>query len=128
MRQISCFVLPLLALLTLSPAPAHGRGFGWFFSHSNPSGNCVGQEVVATYYSGGRRTASGEAFASGGMTAAHRTLPFGSKITVQNPRTGLSVSVVINDRGPFTRGVTLDLSRGAARAIGMRGTQYVYML
>jgi rare lipoprotein A len=45
-----------------------------------------------------------------------------------NPRNGTSVAVVINDRGPFTRGVTLDLTRGAARAIGMYGTQWVCML
>jgi rare lipoprotein A len=127
MRSVPHILLPLFAALALSAAPAYGRGFGYFFSHAKPSGNCSGQEVVATYYSGGRRTANGEAFASGGMTAAHRTLPFGSQVTVRNPQTGLSVTVVINDRGPFTHGVTLDLSRGAARAIGMRGTQYVCM-
>jgi rare lipoprotein A len=128
MRLASYFAPLLLASLALSPAPVHSRGFGWFFSHSKPSGNCTGQEVVASYYFGGRRTASGQVFASSGMTAAHRTLPFGSQVTVRNPQTGLSVMVVINDRGPFTRGVTLDLSRGAARAIGMHGTQYVCML
>jgi rare lipoprotein A len=127
LRSVPYFMLPLFAALALSVAPAHSRGFGYFFSHSKPSGNCGGQEVVATFYSGGRRTASGQAFASGGMTAAHRTLPFGSQVTVRNPQNGLSVTVFINDRGPFTRGVTLDLSRGAARAIGMRGTQYVCM-
>jgi rare lipoprotein A len=127
MRSVLYFMLPLFAALALSATPAHSRGFGYFFSHSKPSGNCGGQEVVATYYSGGRRTASGQAFASGGMTAAHRTLPFGSQVTVRNPQNGLSVTVFINDRGPFTRGVTLDLSRGAARAIGLRGTQYVCM-
>jgi rare lipoprotein A len=49
-------------------------------------------------------------------------------VTVTNPRAGKSVTVVINDRGPFTRGVTLDLARGAARAIGMNQTQWVCML
>jgi rare lipoprotein A len=127
MRSVPYFMLPLFAALAMSAAPAHGRGFGYFFSHAQASGNCGGQEVIATYYSAGRRTASGQAFASGGMTAAHRTLPFGSQVTVRNPQNGLSVTVVINDRGPFTRGVTLDLTRGAARAIGMRGTQYVCM-
>src|SRR6516164_8667201 len=105
-----------LALTTLVIPPAHSRGFDWFFAHSKPSGNCSGQHVVATYYVTGRRTASGQAFASGGMTAAHRTLPFGSRVTVTNPQNGSSVMVTINDRGPFTRGVTLDLSSGAARA------------
>jgi rare lipoprotein A len=127
MRSYLFFVLPIFAALTLSAAPAHSRSFGYFFSHTKPSGNCGGQQVVATYYSGGRRTASGQTFAPGGMTAAHRTLPFGSQVTVRNPQNGQSVTIVINDRGPFTRGVTLDLSRGAARAIGMRGTQYVCM-
>src|SRR5215475_6643830 len=124
------FVLCIVGLVLMMPAitPAHSRGFDYFFSHSKPSGNCAGQAVVATYYVSGRRTASGQAFASGAMTAAHRTLPFGSRVTVTNPQNGSSVTVVINDRGPFTRGVVLDLSRGAARAIGMRGTQWVCML
>src|SRR5579871_1198062 len=115
-------------LFVASSAQAQSRGFAWFFAHSKPHGACSGQHVVATYYMSGRRTASGQAFNSGGLTAAHRTLPFGSQVTVINPETGASVTVVINDRGPFTRGVTLDLSRGAARAIGMRGTQWVCIL
>jgi len=117
-----------LAWLVSSSPPAHSRGFSWFFAHSKPVGSCSGQHVVATYYVSGRRTASGQAFDPSGYTAAHRTLPFGSRVTVTNPQNGSSVTVVINDRGPFTRGVTLDLSRGAARAIGMRGTQWVCML
>jgi hypothetical protein len=73
-------------------------------------------------------SANGQAFDHNGYTAAHRTLPFGSRVTVTNPENGKSVTVVINDRGPFTRGVTLDLTRGAARAIGMYRTQWVCML
>jgi rare lipoprotein A len=104
------------------------RGVAWFFAHSpRPRSACSGRHVVATWYSSGRRTASGHAFNSGGHTAAHRTLPFGSRVTVTNPRNGRSVTVVINDRGPFTRGVTLDLARGAARSIGMHSTQWVCM-
>jgi len=72
--------------------------------------------------------ASGAPFNPDGMTAAHRTLPFGTRLTVMNPRTGQSVSVVINDRGPFVQGVSLDLSRGAAQAIGMHGTGAVCLL
>ena len=121
------FVLAFAGLIVSSPQ-AQGRGLGWFFAHSQPAGPCSGQRVVATYYVAGRRTASGQAFNASGLTAAHRTLPFGSQLTVVNPQTGASVTVVINDRGPFTRGVTLDLSYGAARAIGMRGTQWVCML
>jgi rare lipoprotein A len=123
------FIIGLaLAWLVTSPEQAHSRGFGWFFAHSKPQGACSGQHVVATFYASGRRTASGETFNPSGHTAAHRTLPFGSRVTVTNPQNGNSVTVVINDRGPFTRGVTLDLSRGAARAIGMHGTQWLCML
>jgi rare lipoprotein A len=76
----------------------------------------------------GHRTASGQVFNAAGLTAAHRSLPFGSKVTVLNPQNGKSVVVEINDRGPFTSGVTIDLARGAANAIGMRGTQWVCMM
>jgi Lytic transglycolase len=84
-----------------------------------------GQIAKVSYYWESRRTATGEAFRPDGLTAAHRTLPFGTRLTVMNPRTGQSVTVVINDRGPYVRGVSLDLSRGAARAIGMRGTEHI---
>ena len=113
----SFFIFGLaLAWLITSSTQAHSRGFAWFFAHSKPLGTCSGQHVVATFYSSGRRTASGQTFDPGGYTAAHRTLPFGSRVTVTNLQNGNSVTVVINDRGPFTRGVTLDLSRGAAQA------------
>lgn len=77
---------------------------------------------VASYYGRrfhGRRTANGERFNMNAMTAAHKTLPFGSKVRVTNPRNGKSVIVRINDRGPFIRGRTIDLSRAAAKRIGM---------
>lgn len=77
--------------------------------------------VRASWYHQGRMTASGERFNPDGHTAAHKTLPFGTVINVTNPRTGLSVNVRINDRGPFVKGRDLDLSRGAARAIGFTG-------
>jgi rare lipoprotein A len=127
MHRSFCVVGLAAALLIASTAQGYSRGFAWFFSHSRPHGSCMGQQVVATYYSSGRRTASGAAFNSGRYTAAHRTLPFGSQVTVTNPENGRSVTVLINDRGPFTRGVTLDLARGAANAIGMSGTQWVCM-
>ena len=127
--RLSFWVIGLAAAsLIASSDQAHSRGFAWFFSHSRPHGSCSGQHVVATYYSSGRRTASGQAFNSSGHTAAHRTLPFGSRVTVTNPNNGRSVIVMINDRGPFTRGVTIDLAHGAARAIGMSGTQWVCMI
>ena len=130
MRKIMALCMALgLALLgtTILPTAASSRGFAWFFAHSRPQGSCSGQQVVATYYSSGRHTASGQVFNAAGYTAAHRTLPFGSRVTVVNPQNGRSVVVVINDRGPFTSGVTLDLAIGAARAIGMNGTQWVCM-
>ncbi|MFZ5731468.1 MAG: septal ring lytic transglycosylase RlpA family protein [Pseudomonadota bacterium] len=77
---------------------------------------------MASYYGNelaGRRTASGARFNPNGMTAAHRTLPFGTKLRVTHG--GRSVIVTINDRGPFVRGRVLDLSKGAAQAIGMTG-------
>jgi rare lipoprotein A len=86
------------------------------------------QNVMATWYGkelAGNRTASGERFNPNGLTAAHRSLPFGACLRVSNPKTGRSVKVRVNDRGPFTKGVSLDLSHGAARAIGMRVTQSV---
>jgi rare lipoprotein A len=127
MRPSFCIVGVAAAFLIASPPQAHSRGFAWFFSHSKPPVTCSGQSVVATYYVSGRRTASGQSFDASGYTAAHRTLPFGSRVTVTNPENGKSVTVVINDRGPFTRGVTLDLARGAAHAIGMYRTQWVCM-
>jgi rare lipoprotein A len=126
MRFICIVGLTAVSLIA-TLAPVQSRGFAWFFSHSKPSGSCSGQNVVATYYTSGRRTASGQAFDPSGYTAAHRSLPFGSNVSITNPANGRSVTVVINDRGPFTPGVTIDLSRGAARAIGMSATQWVCM-
>ncbi len=88
------------------------------------------QTVRATWYGhelAGNRTASGEKFNPNGFTAAHRSLPFGTCLRVRNPKTGRSVAVRVNDRGPFTKDISLDLSYGAARAIGMRSTQNVTM-
>jgi len=67
----------------------------------------------------GSRTASGQRFNQNAMTAAHKTLPFGTKLRVTHR--GQSVVVTINDRGPFIKGRVLDLSTGAARAIGLSG-------
>ena len=89
-----------------------------------------GEMVQATLYGDefrGSRTASGEVFNPDGLTAAHKSLPFGTCLVVGNPRTRKTVVVRVNDRGPFTEGMTLDLSAGAARVIGMRSTQKVSM-
>lgn len=72
-----------------------------------------------SYYSHGHRTASGEHFNPNGYTAASRTLPFGTRLRVTDPKTGRSVVVRVNDRGPYVRGRSLDLARGAARALGI---------
>jgi len=90
-------------------------------------GSCAGQRVISAWYFVGKRTASGARFDPNGLTAAHRTFAFGTRLNVVNPRNGKSVTVTVNDRGPFVRGVSLDLSRGAALAIGMRGTSAVCM-
>ena len=74
---------------------------------------------VASYYKSGKRTANGERFNPMGLTAAHRSLPFGTKVRVTQVKTGRSVVVRINDRGPFVRGRIIDLALGAARAIGL---------
>jgi rare lipoprotein A len=69
----------------------------------------------------GRKTASGEIFDQNKMTAASRTLPFGTRLTVQNLQNGKCCEVLINDRGPYVRGRGIDLSHEAARRIGMPG-------
>lgn len=80
------------------------------------------QEGEAAYYSDayqGKRTASGERYDRDAMTAAHRTLPFGTRARVTNLDNGREVDVRINDRGPYTRGRVIDLSRRAAERLGM---------
>lgn len=77
---------------------------------------------TASYYGAkfhGRRTASGEKFDMHAMTAAHRTLPFGTLVEVTNPRNGKTVTVRINDRGPFHGNRILDVSRAAATELGL---------
>ncbi|MBC8038253.1 MAG: septal ring lytic transglycosylase RlpA family protein [Rhizobiales bacterium] len=73
----------------------------------------------ASFYKHGSLTANGERFNPMGMTAAHRSLPFGTKVKVTNMRTGKTVVVRINDRGPFINGRVIDLSLGAAQRVGM---------
>lgn len=67
----------------------------------------------------GRLTANGEIYDQNGMTAAHKTLPFGTQVRVTDPASGRSVVVRINDRGPYVGRRVIDLSRGAASALGM---------
>jgi rare lipoprotein A len=74
---------------------------------------------LASYYTEGTKTANGEIFNSAALTAAHPTLPFGTKLRVTNTTTGKSVVVRVNDRGPFVRGRVVDVSYSAAQALGM---------
>src|SRR3954453_10974753 len=69
----------------------------------------------------GKRTVNGETFNTNDLTAAHKTLPFGTQVRVTNERTGKSVVVRINDRGPYAHGRVIDLSKAAAQAVGISG-------
>lgn len=101
------FVAALSALLVASPAGAGQAGVAsWYGSET-----CRKSKVC--------RTASGEAFTPQGLTAAHRYLPFGTRLKVTLLSTGRSVVVRVNDRGPYARGRVLDLSQGAAKVIGL---------
>ncbi|NLS18369.1 septal ring lytic transglycosylase RlpA family protein [Rhizobium sp. P40RR-XXII] len=82
---------------------------------ASASAGCGG----ASWYGGSSKTASGERMSSGNLTAAHRSLAFGTRLRVTNKHNGRSVVVRINDRGPFIHGRVLDLSRAAAQNIGM---------
>lgn len=107
-----------MALIVVSTYPAPAAA-------SRRSGGTLGR---ASWYDRGRMTASGERFQPLAHTAAHRTLPFGTRLRVVNAATGASTIVRINDRGPATwTGRILDLSKGAAAAIGMvrQGSQLV---
>jgi rare lipoprotein A len=96
-----------------------------FSTMSNPAAAQVG---VASYYKHGRKTANGERFNPNGLTAAHRTLKFGTRVKVTHLKTRRSVVVRINDRGPFIRSRIIDLSYGAAKAIGVSGTGKVELV
>jgi rare lipoprotein A len=89
-----------------------------------PTSSTAGQRGQASWYGyeGGRVTANGERYNPASLTAAHRTLPMGSRVRVTNNRNGRSVVVRINNRGPFTGGRIIDLSEGAAAAIGIKSS------
>jgi rare lipoprotein A len=86
-------------------------------------GTASAESGIASVYSyeSGNRTASGERLQPSQLTAAHRTLPFGTKVRVTNHRNGRTVTVRINDRGPFVRGRVIDLTPAAASALGFSG-------
>jgi rare lipoprotein A len=92
-----------------------------------PFARAEAQSGVASVYSteSGSRTASGARLNPGALTAAHRSLPFGSKVKVTNRRNGRSVVVTVNDRGPFVRGRIIDVTPAAASALGFSGLTQV---
>lgn len=118
MRVFSAMLMPLL--LTVSAAAQEVE------VTESPVADIVDETEIgsgmASYYGkelAGNRTASGERFDPGELTAAHRSLPFGSMVRVTNTSNGDSVIVRINDRGPFSHGRVIDVSTAAAREIGM---------
>jgi len=113
-------VLPLaLATALLAVGCASSRNTGTTSSR----GVTIERGVASWYGPGfhGNRTASGERYDMNAMTAAHPTLPFGTVVEVRNVATGQAARVRINDRGPFAKGRIIDLSRAAAKAVGVFG-------
>jgi rare lipoprotein A len=92
-----------------------------FASHKNAAGTEVASQGLASFYTEGTQTANGEKFDTNELTAAHRTLPFGTRLRVTSVATGRSVTVRVNDRGPFVPGRVVDVSYSAARTLGMLG-------
>ncbi|MEM1095637.1 MAG: septal ring lytic transglycosylase RlpA family protein [Bacteroidota bacterium] len=118
------FRLSLLAALFAAPLLLSGCA-STVAGTNDLSSYAPGDEIergIASWYGpgyAGNRTASGEVFDPDAITAAHKTLPFGTRITVVHLGNGREVTVRINDRGPFVRGRVIDLSRAAAERIGM---------
>ena len=129
MKRIAAgLLIALFSVITLTAADA--RGWGSVHRYVKPTGNCAGgQEILASHYASGKRTATGEPFDPNGNTAAARTWALGTSLTVTNPKNGRSLTVRINDTGPwgiaYRQGARLDLARGAAQRLGMSGAQYV---
>jgi rare lipoprotein A len=89
------------------------------FRHHQASPTQIASRGVASFYTEDQETASGEKFDTHALTAAHPSLPFGTRLRVTNVSTGRSVTVRINDRGPYVAGRVVDLSESAASALGM---------
>jgi rare lipoprotein A len=106
-----------------APAPASQAPAPQAHEEAAPAGKPATPQVVTASWYGpgfhGQETASGETFDQHAMTAAHRTLPLGTEAKVTNLETGQSVTVKINDRGPYVKGRQLDLSQAAAKQIGL---------
>lgn len=109
------------AAIPATPAPAVDKPATDEPEEAEAKAKLIGTGEASFYGPGfaGRPTANGERFNPAEMTAAHRTLPFGSKLRVTNTRNGKTVVVRVNDRGPYAHNRVLDLSQGAAERIGM---------
>lgn len=108
MRKLSAVLLILLVLVVTSCGSSRSSAGG--------AGKIYDKKAVACYYAdkfNGRKTASGEKFSNSKYTAAHKKLAFGTKVRVTNLKNNKSVNVTINDRGPFSRGRDIDLSKKA---------------
>jgi rare lipoprotein A len=92
-----------------------------FASRKNAGERQLASQGLASFYTEGTQTASGEKFDTHELTAAHPTLPFGTRLRVTNVASGRSVTVRVNDRGPYVAGRTVDVSYAAADALGMVG-------
>jgi peptidoglycan lytic transglycosylase len=110
-RALSTVVLPFVI----------GVGASTIADAKERSAGHHGAGIASVYSYKGGRTASGERSQPGGLTAAHRSLPFGTRVKVTNRRNGKTVIVRINDRGPFIRGRIIDLTPAAARSLGFSG-------
>jgi len=127
-RQLGFFVLAasfaLSITTTVAEAKNHSRSHQTKHTSAHTGSGASGMaSVYASSRDGyaGKRSASGERVSSGALTAAHKTLPFGTMVRVTNRHNNKSVVVRINDRGPFVRGRVIDLTPAGARAIGMSG-------
>lgn len=106
--------IALAALIAATPTPTT---ITETVRYRPPIGACG----IASTYSTGKVTANGERYRPNGISAAHKSLPFGTRVAVRNRRTGRTILVRVNDRGPFVAGRIIDLSTGAHRAIGGGG-------
>lgn len=117
--SVALIAVGMLALGATASEAGHRKS--WRDANASIGSSSRSFSGKASFYGNksGSRTASGQRFNQEAMTAAHRTLPFGTRVKVTHA--GRSVVVTINDRGPFIRGRVLDLSKGAARAVGLTG-------
>jgi rare lipoprotein A len=110
------------ASLRISRRVASAKRHTPFASHHDAAETQTASQGVASFYTEGTQTASGEKFDTHDLTAAHPTLPFGTRLRVTNVASGKSVTVRVNDRGPYVPGRVVDVSYSAAETLGMVGS------